>query len=661
MNLQNLKGVGDKTLLSFYEANIYTLDDLLTYYPYRYQILIPTVLDNKISDDTVVINAIVSDISRVAYIKKNLNVLRMKVITNGKLISLVIYNRAYLRPNLKIGQKIIATGKYDVRKNLFTASNLKFGELLEKQIIPVYHSIKNIKNTSLEKIIKEGLKEAVDLEDYLPTKYQEKYHFITKEEAINIVHQPNNEELLKVARNRLIYEELFLFLFKVQYLKKIKVNEETIIKKIDKNLINNFINNLPFKLTNDQLKSINEGLEDFTSKKRMNRLLLGDVGSGKTIVATVLLYANFLAGYQGAFMAPTEILATQHYESIKKLLEKLNLKVELLIGSMTKKNKNEIMKKVSNNEVDILIGTHAILNENLSFANLGFVITDEQHRFGVAQRNILQEKGVKPDVLFMSATPIPRTYALTIYGDMDTSIIKEKPNGRKDIITYVKKESELKDVLYKVLEEIKLNHQIYVVAPMILENEDMPLETVLSLKEKFDSAFHGKVPTEVLHGKLKAKEKDEIMNNFKNGQTKILISTTVIEVGVDVPLATMMIIFNAERFGLATLHQLRGRVGRNDMQSYCYLICNEDVKRLKVLEESNDGFYISEKDFEFRGEGDLFGERQSGDMTFKIADLRKNYDVLLKALDDVKEWLDSEEYLKVTSYVKIIEELKFNN
>ncbi len=661
MNLQNLKGVGDKTLLSFYEANIYTLDDLLTFYPYRYQILIPTVLDNKISDDTVVINAIVNDISRVAYIKKNLNVLRMKVITNGKLISLVIYNRAYLRPNLKIGQKIIATGKYDVRKNLFTASNLKFGELLEKQIIPVYHNIKNIKNSSLEKIINEGLKEAVLLEDYLPSKYQEKYHFINKEEAMKIVHQPNSEELLNVARNRLIYEELFLFLFKVQYLKKIKVNEETIIKKIDKNLISDFINNLPFKLTNDQLKSINEGLDDFTSKKRMNRLLLGDVGSGKTIVATVLLYANFLAGYQGAFMAPTEILATQHYESIKKLLEKLNLKVELLIGSMTKKNKNEIMKKVSNNEVDILIGTHAILNENLSFANLGFVITDEQHRFGVNQRNILQEKGVKPDVLFMSATPIPRTYALTIYGDMDTSIIKEKPNGRKDIITYVKKESELKDVLYKVLEEIKLNHQIYVVAPMILENEDMPLETVLSLKEKFDLAFHGKVPTEVLHGKLKTKEKDEIMNNFKNGKTKILISTTVIEVGVDVPLATMMIIFNADRFGLATLHQLRGRVGRNDMQSYCYLICNEDVKRLHVLEESNDGFYISEKDFQFRGEGDLFGERQSGDMTFKIADLRKNYNVLLKALDDVKEWLDSEEYLKVTSYVKIIEELKFNN
>ena len=661
MNLQNLKGVGDKTIECLYQANIYNINDLLTYYPYRYQILIPTILDNQIIDDTVVINAVVIDISKVAYIKKNLNILRMKVENNGRIIALVIYNRAYLKSNLKVGQKIIATGKYDLRKNLFTASNLKFGELLEKKIIPVYHNIKSLKNGVLEKIINEGLNEIENVVDYLPNKYQKKYSFISKEQAISLIHKPSDEHNLKMAKERLIYEELFLFLFKVQYLKKIKISEETIVKKFDMNLINDFINSLPFKLTNDQLKCIKEGLADFSGKKRMNRLILGDVGSGKTIVATVLLYANFLAGFQSAFMAPTELLATQHYESIKKLLEKRNLKVELLIGSMSKKNKNEIMKKVSNNEIDILIGTHAILNENLGFANLGFVITDEQHRFGVNQRNILQEKGVKPDVLFMSATPIPRTYALTIYGDMDTSIIKEKPQGRKDIITFVKKEKELKDVLYKVLEEIKLNHQIYVVAPMILENEDMPLETVLSLKEKFDIAFHGKVPTEVLHGKLKVKEKEQIMDNFKNGKTKILISTTVIEVGVDVPLATMMIVFNAERFGLATLHQLRGRVGRNDIQSYCYLICNEDVKRLHVLEESNDGFYISEKDFEFRGEGDLFGERQSGDMTFKIADLRKNYDVLLKALDDVKEWIDSEEYLKVTSYVKIIEELKFNN
>ena len=661
MNLQNLKGVGSKTIEALYQANIYNLNDLLTHYPYRYQIEVPTILDNTSSLETVVINATILEVSKVGYIKKNLNVLRMKVETNGKIVSLVIYNRAYLKPNLKIGQNIIVTGKYDVKKNLFTANNIRFGELNEKRIIPIYHSIKNLKNVVLEKIINEGLKENDKIEDYIPQKYLEKYHFLTKNEAINLIHKPVDEDLLEKSRERLIYEELFLFLFKVQYLKKIKVSEATIIKNIDKSLIEQFISELPFKLTNDQLKSIEDGLEDFTTKKRMNRLLLGDVGSGKTIVATVLIYANFIAGYQSAFMAPTEILATQHYNSIKKLLAKYNINVELLIGSMSKKNKNEIMEKVGNGKVDVLIGTHAILNEKLLFPNLGFVITDEQHRFGVNQRNILQEKGVKPDVLFMSATPIPRTYALTIYGDMDTSIIKEKPSGRKEVITYVKKESELKNVLYKVLEEIKLNHQIYVVAPMIEENEDMPLQTVINLKEKFDGAFHGKVPIEVLHGKLKNKEKDEIMNRFKSGEVKILISTTVIEVGVDVPLATMMIIFNAERFGLATLHQLRGRVGRNDLQSYCYLICNEDVKRLQVLEESNDGFYISEKDFEFRGEGDLFGEKQSGDMTFKIADIRRNYDVLLKALSDVKEWINMDEYLNMTSYVKIIEELKFNN
>ena len=661
MDLQNLKGVGEKTIEALYNYNIYNLQELLTYYPYRYQIEIPTILNDNNANETILINAVIIEVGKVGYIKRNLNVLRLKVETNGKIIFVVIYNRAYLKPNLKVGQKIIITGKYDGKRNTFVANNIRFGELKEKKIIPVYHTIKNLKNTTLEKIMNEALKEISVLEDYIPEEYIEKYNFISKNEAINLIHHPNDEESLFKAKERLIYEELFLFLFKVQYLKKIKINEETILKKIDENLIDKFIDELPFKLTNDQYKAIKDGLKDFNSKKRMNRLLLGDVGSGKTIVATVLMYANYLSGYQSAFMAPTELLATQHYNSIKKILEKYGIRVELLIGSMKKKNKNEIMKMVSNGEVDILIGTHAILNENLIFNNLGFVITDEQHRFGVNQRNILQEKGVKPDVLFMSATPIPRTYALTIYGDMDTSLIKEKPQGRKDIITFVKKESELKDVLYKVLDEIKLNHQVYVVAPMILENEDMPLQTVLSLKEKFDEAFHGKVPIEVLHGKLKAKDKDAIMDNFKNGKTKILISTTVIEVGVDVPLATMMIIFNAERFGLATLHQLRGRVGRNDLQSFCYLICNDNVKRLHVLEESNDGFYISEKDFEFRGEGDLFGERQSGDMTFAIADLRKNYDVLLKALEDVKNWIDKNGYTNMTSYVKIIEELKFNN
>ena len=360
-------------------------------------------------------------------------------------------------------------------------------------------------------------------------------------------------------------------------------------------------------------------------------------------------------------MAPTEILATQHFLSIRELFKKTEIHIELLIGSMTKKEKQKIVEKVNKGDVDILIGTHAILSEKLVFPHLGLIVTDEQHRFGVSQREFLGVRNEVPDMLFMSATPIPRTYALTIYGDMDTTLIKEKPQGRKDIITKVVKESNLKEVLLKILEEIKQNHQVYVVAPMIEENEDTNLKDVYLLKEKFDLAYHSKIPIGVLHGKLKKNEKESVMQEFKTGRTKILISTTVVEVGVDVKNATVMVIFNAERFGLATLHQLRGRVGRNDLQSYCYLICNEEKERLKVLEESNDGFYISEKDFEFRGEGDLFGTRQSGDMTFKIANLKRDYNVLLAAKKDVQEFLETKNYEKDFKYQKIIKEIDFTN
>ncbi len=661
MDLQNLNKIGEKSITYLYKAGIYNIESLLTYYPYRYEIEKPAQLPYANKDETININATVIQTSKATYLKRNLNILRIKAEANGLVFTIIIYNRAFLKPNLKPGKQIIVTGKFDPHKRVLVASNIRFGILTKTEIIPIYHSIKNVKPYMLTNWLNEALNEDVVLDDYIPKEYIEKYNFPSKKEAIKILHKPMNEQEIYSAKNRLIYEELFLFLFKVQYLKQQKNDNEAIIKDINMDKIEAFINNLPFTLTNDQKKGIDAGIKDFTTKKTMNRLLLGDVGSGKTIVAIALMYANFLAGYQSAFMAPTEILANQHYNTIIKILENYNIKIELLIGSMSKKEKNKVITKVANNEVDILIGTHAILNENLKFPKLGFVITDEQHRFGVNQRNILQQKAIKPDVLFMSATPIPRTYALMIYGDMDKTFIKEKPQGRKEVITKVKKESELKEVLYHVLEEIKQNHQIYVVAPMILENEEMPLKTVGILKEKFSEAFQHKVPIEILHGKLKNAEKDEIMNNFKEGKTKILISTTVIEVGVDVPSASTIIIFNAERFGLATLHQLRGRVGRSNIQSYCYLICNQDIKRLQVLEESTDGFYISEKDFEFRGEGDLFGEKQSGDMTFQLADLRKDQDILKRALEDVKTWITTKEYQKVTSYQKIIDEMKFNN
>ena len=393
----------------------------------------------------------------------------------------------------------------------------------------------------------------------------------------------------------------------------------------------------------------------------MNRLILGDVGSGKTIVATYAIYLNFLSGYQSALMAPTEILAEQHFKSISKILEIFNIKTALLTGSMKKREKDKVIEELKNGDINLIIGTHALISDGVLFKNLGLVVTDEQHRFGVGQRNTLRDKGITPDVLYLSATPIPRTYALTIYGDLDISIIKTKPLGRKEIITKVETESNIKKVLYKMLEELKNNHQVYVVSPLIENNDESDLKSVLDLKEKLNIAFQNKVSIGILHGKLKQSEKDKIMESFKNGDIKILISTTVIEVGIDVPNSTMMVIYNAERFGLATLHQLRGRVGRNNLQSFCYLISNKEVERLKVLENSNDGFYISEKDFEMRGSGDLFGIRQSGDILFKIADLKEDYEILLQSKKDSEEYLESNLYKENEYYKNLLSNISFIN
>jgi ATP-dependent DNA helicase RecG len=430
-------------------------------------------------------------------------------------------------------------------------------------------------------------------------------------------------------------------MLKINYL-KIKQSKlhKAIIKNFDNQKVTDFISSLPFTLTIDQVNTIEDIKKDFNSVKRMNRLILGDVGSGKTIVSFIALYINYLSGYQGVLMAPTEILAQQHYNNMLKTFSKEKLNISLLTASTTKKERNEILAKIKTNEIDILIGTHSLLNDDLFYHNLGLVITDEQHRFGVNQRKLLQKKGSEVDVLYMSATPIPRTLALTIYGDMDISQIKTKPSNRKEIKTKLYKNSQIKEVLNEMLMEIKQNHQIYVIAPLIEDENDTGMENVNALAEKMNTAFNGLVPIKVLHGKLKAKEKEQIMNDFKANKVKILISTTVIEVGVDVANATMMVIFNAERFGLATLHQLRGRVGRNDLESKCLLISDQEKERLKVLEESNDGFYISEKDFELRGSGDLFGIKQSGEMTFKLANLKNDYKILLQCKHDSEEFLN---------------------
>ncbi len=654
--LEDIKGIGPKSLLALKALNLYTKDDVINYFPYRYNVYTPVKLRECSEGDTCTITGYVESTAKVFFIRKNLNKLSFAFNTGSELVNVTIFNRAYLKPNIRIKSYISVIGKYNRKSNTFMASDIKLTPITKTVIDPVYHLNQGIKRSNFKKLVDEILDNTVEIKSNVPDYLIEKYNFINKKEAVTNVHKPKDINSLKKADLHLIYEELFTFMLKVSYLKEKNASDGKFnIKSFDEDKVNNFISSLPFNLTDGQMQAVDDIKGDFLSKKKMNRLILGDVGSGKTIVSFIALYMNMLAGYQGVLMAPTEILAVQHFNNMKSLFGD-KLKIQLLTSSTKKGERNKILQNLKNGETQVLIGTHSLLNDELVYNNLGLVITDEQHRFGVNQRQILQEKGKDVDVLYMSATPIPRTLALTIYGDMDITEIRTKPGGRKEIITKIFKNSELKNVLEKMLDEIKAGHQIYVVAPLIDDEEDEKMN-VISLKDKFDVAFNGMVPTGLLHGKMKPNQKDEVMNSFKNGDTKILISTTVIEVGVDVKNATMMVIFNAERFGLATLHQLRGRVGRNDMQSYCYLISDYDAERLKVLEESNDGFYISEQDFKLRGGGDIFGIRQSGEQIFKIANLNRDYKILMQCKSDAEEFLKSKNLDVYKEQKEILENL----
>ena len=657
MDIKNLHQVGEKTSKILNKLGIFTDDDLINYYPYRYNVY--NFSNELIDNSTLIINVIIESNPIVSYIKKNFNRLSFRARYNERIFNVVIFNRAYLKTNLTIGKNITIIGKYDFKKNIFTSSDIKFN-VTNGQIEPVYHLTKGITNNLVSKLIKDNFNN-IYIKDSLPSNIISKYNLLSKKDALYNIHFANDLKMVHYAKNRLIYEELFDFSFKMNYFKNQNIRKDKEPKNIDINKINEFKKLLPFSLTTDQDNAYNEIVQDMSSNKKMNRLLLGDVGSGKTVVAVGAIYANFIAGFESTLMAPTEVLATQHYFSIKKILDKFNVAVELITGSMSKKEKEAIYKRVQNKEIDLLIGTHSLLNENIIFNNLGLVITDEQHRFGVHQRFTLEDKSKCPDILYLSATPIPRTYAMTIYGDLDISYIKTKPTGRKDIITKVKKNSDIKGVLGLMLEQIKLGHQIYVVSPLVEEDESLNLTSINLLKEKLSLAFKNLFRIEIIHGKMKTTEKESIMNDFKNNQIKILIATTVIEVGIDVSNATMMVIFNAERFGLATLHQLRGRVGRSDLQSYCYLISDSDNDRLKVMEESNDGFYISQKDFEMRGHGDLFGVKQHGDMSFKLANLKNDYNILLFANEDAKKFIDSKEYLNNEYYKDLAQNLNITD
>ena len=652
MELKDVKGIGTKSLALLNKLNIQTVLDLITYYPVRYDILTRSDFDHLDEDMKVIVDGKVESIPLVIRIKTGLNKMNFRLATSDRIFGVSIFNRAFLKQHLGIGTSVIVIGKYDKVKNVITASDIKLGELsTTPKIEPVYHLTSGLTNKNISTYINMAMLQiGKNVVDYIPDYLTEKYNFPSKKMALNIIHNPSSIEKLKEAKIRLKYEELFEFMFKINYLRAENNKDNIGIKRHTEKKIDTFIKKLPFELTEDQLKALEEIISDLNSERRMNRLLQGDVGSGKTIVAILAMYYNYLCGYQSALMAPTEILATQHYNNIKELLGKEKINIELLTGSITKKEKQSIYNALKEGKVNIIIGTHALIQEDVEYNNLGLVVTDEQHRFGVNQRSNLKNKGIKPDVLYMSATPIPRTYALTIYGDMDVSIIKQMPKGRIPVKTKVFTTKEMNDVYNLMKEELKESHQVYVIAPLIEENDDLDLTNIYTLRDKINLIFGNKYKIDIVHGKMKAKEKELIMEEFKQNIVNILISTTVIEVGVDVPNATMMVIFDANRFGLSTLHQLRGRVGRNSLESKCLLISDSDTKRLEIMENTTDGFVISEEDFKLRGSGDLFGTKQSGDMTFKMANLKNDYKILVQAK------MDSDDYLKNECYDK--EELK---
>ena len=639
--LVELDGIGSKTSLLFEKLGIYNVEDLITYYPKRYDILKRTDMNNVIDKDRVVIDGVVEGSPTVVQLSSKLKKVMFRISNNVGIYNIVAYNQVYLMKKLKVGMSVIVVGRCDRFKNTVSANEVRIGKLPDiPEIEPIYGATEGLNSKNIGKVIDVVLNGDIEIIDYIPEKFIKRYKFPSKLWSIKEMHHPSSGYNYRRAMQRLKYEEFFSYLYKIKMIRKERDNNSKLVKGkvFDENKVDEFIKGLSFELTKDQLTTIDEIRRDMQSNREMNRLVQGDVGSGKTIVALIATYMNCLAGYQTALMVPTEILAEQHYQGALDLFKNTDMEIALLTSSLTKRKREAILKKLSNGEIDFIIGTQSLIQKEVVYSKLGLIIADEQHRFGVNQRKMLKEKGVLPDVLSMSATPIPRTYALTIYGDMDVSSIKTKPKGRKDVSTLCKNESEILDVLKMMKQELDKGYQVYVVAPAI-DGDDCDIDNVMKLEEKMNLAFGKVCKIGCVHGGMDSEEKARVMGSFERGEVKILISTTVIEVGVNVPNASMIVIFRANLFGLSTLHQLRGRVGRGDIQSYCILLSKEANERLEFLANTSDGFLISEYDFRNRGEGDLFGVRQSGQAEFKLSDIRRDYDLLVRVKEDVDKYV----------------------
>lgn len=651
--IRELKGIGDKTAALFARLSIYTIDDLLLHYPVGYDRFLPEVAVNQLEEGQVCAFRGQLQGSIAGRKTRTLTVSTCRVSDTTGEVSLTFFNIPYLKNMIKPGEPYIfrglVQGKPASRKmeqpTVYTLE--AYGKLLDT-FQPRYSLTKGLTNNGITKAIRQAFSGCTDLAEYLPGKIRERYNLEGYREALEGIHFPENEEMLKRARRRLVFDEFFLFIVQLRRCRQYSQEISNTWEMLETADTVRLLEKLPYKLTDSQKKVWEEIRADLQGTSVMNRLVQGDVGSGKTIIAILALLMTAANGYQGALMAPTEVLARQHFEKMTQMAKTYDLPFVpvLLVGSMTAKEKRDCCERIAMGMANVVIGTHALIQERITYRNLALVVTDEQHRFGVRQREALAEKGLDPHVLVMSATPIPRTLAMILYGDLHISVINELPSNRLPIKNCVVGHSYRKTAYQFMQKEIANGRQVYIICPMVEAGEMEGLENVTDYAGKLKTAFPADVQISSLHGRMKPAEKTRIMEAFARGDIDILVSTTVIEVGIDVPNATVILIENAERYGLAQLHQLRGRVGRGKEQSYCIFVSastqKDTLERLSVLNKSNDGFYIAGEDLKLRGPGDLFGVRQSGSMNFRLGDIYQDASVLQEASEAAERYLEEE-------------------